>query len=461
MKISLKFFCTAYVMVLFVSSLTGAFLVRNASNMLWEQRVETVTAAAQYAADSFLSFAQTSAQPMEGAWQQTIQAQIQNVLDESVSSFWIEPEEEGDARSQNLQDNEGMYFFTGQGETRMMEAVCRVRMGTDRFLIHVTSDFSQTQAYTMKLWWSFSAAVCLFSLGSGLCLFFLSRRMVSPLQTLMKTAQDIAAGDYGKTVPTKSHDEEIRHLAESFNTMSVTVREKMDEIKREGEKRDRFVSSFSHEIKTPMTAIMGYAQMLHGYDLTEDEKKEAAGAIYQEARRLEKLSRQLLTLYVYENERIDMEPVRLTDLQQGLSATIAALSRRYQVTITTMWSSAIVIANEELLISLLINLMDNACKATEKGGQIQIGCDEGDERVTLWVQDNGRGIPKEHIPYLTEAFYREDKARSRALGGAGLGLSLCEKIARLHKTRLQFESEEGKGTRVFFSLQKEEKTDED
>ena len=79
----------------------------------------------------------------------------------------------------------------------------------------------------------------------------------------------------------------------------------------------------------------------------------------------------------------------------------------------------------------------------------------------MWVQDNGRGIPKEHIPYLTEAFYREDKARSRALGGAGLGLSLCEKIARLHKTKLQFESEKGKGTRVFFSLQKEEKTDED
>ena len=459
MKISLKFFCTAYIVVLLASSLTGAFLVRNASDMLWEQRVETVCSAAQYAADSFLSFAQTSAQPIEGAWQQTIQTQIQNVLDESISSFWIEPVEEGDARSQHLQDNEGVYFFTGQGETRIMEAVCRVRMGTDRFLIHVTSDFSQTEAYSSALWWRFSAAVCLLALGSGLCLFFLSRRMVSPLQALMNTAQDIAAGDYGKTVPMKSHDVEIRHLAESFNTMSVTVREKMDEIKQEGEKRDRFVSSFSHEIKTPMTAIMGYAQMLHGYDLTEDEKKEAAGAIYQEARRLEKLSRQLLTLYVYENERIDMEPVCLTDVQQDVSATIAALSHRYQVTITTMWSAATVMANEELLVSLLVNLMDNACKATEKGGQIQIGCDEGDETVTLWVQDHGRGIPKDHIPYLTEAFYREDKARSRALGGAGLGLTLCEKIAQLHKTSLQFESEEGKGTRVSFSLPKE-KTDE-
>ena len=132
--------------------------------------MKTVTAAAQYAVDSFLSFAQTSAQPMEGAWQQTIQAQIQNVLDESVSSFWIEPVEEGDARSQKLRDNEGLYFFTGQGETRMMEAVCRVRMGTDRFLIHVTSDFSQVQAYTMKLWWSFSVAVACFSYPAGWCL---------------------------------------------------------------------------------------------------------------------------------------------------------------------------------------------------------------------------------------------------------------------------------------------------
>ena len=424
--------------------------MRNASNMLWEQRMETVTAAAQYAADSFLSFAQTSAQPMEGAWQQTIQAQIRNVLDESVSSFWIEPVEEGDARSQHLQDNEGVYFFTGQGgNTHNGSRVSGTHGYRSVFDSCDIGFFPDAGLYNETVVEFLSCGVSVF-VGSGLCLFFLSRRMVSPLQALMNTAQDIAAGDYGKTVPMKSHDEEIRHLAESFNTMSVTVREKMDEIKKEGEKRDRFVSSFSHEIKTPMTAIMGYAQMLHGYDLTEDEKKEAAGAIYQEAKRLEKLSRQLLTLYVYENERISLEPVCLMDVQQDVSATIAALSHRYQVTITTMWSAATVMANEELLVSLLVNLMDNACKATEKGGQIQIGCDEGDETVTLWVQDHGRGIPKDHIPYLTEAFYREDKARSRALGGAGLGLTLCEKIAQLHKTSLQFESEEGKGTRVFF-----------
>ena len=229
---------------------------------------------------------------------------------------------------------------------------------------------------------------------------------------------------------------------------------KIKEIREELEKRNIFVADFTHEMKTPMTAIMGYAQMLRSYDLDKMEKDQAAEAIYNEAKRLEKLSLQLLQLYVYQNEDVEMERLNLFEVGKQLNTTLKYLSEKYEINYTIDFEKVTVSANSVLLLSLLYNLSDNAFKASHPQTSIEIYSKTTPAAVEIYVEDKGRGIAKENIRLLTEPFYREDKSRSRKLGGAGLGLALCKEIARIHGTELNFESEKDKGTTVSFSLSK-------
>ena len=236
--------------------------------------------------------------------------------------------------------------------------------------------------------------------------------------------------------------------------LQAEIEQKIKEIRDELEKRNVFVADFTHEMKTPMTAIMGYAQMLRSYDLDEKERDQAAEAIYNEAKRLEKLSLQLLELYVYQNETIDIERLDLHEIGEQLKTTLKFLSEKYEVQYSIEFAEETVSANQVLLLSLLYNLADNAFKASKPGTSIRIYNKVISDAVQIYVEDEGRGIAKENIKLLTEPFWREDKSRSRKLGGAGLGLALCKEIARIHGTELFFESEKNKGTRVSLTLLK-------
>lgn len=267
-------------------------------------------------------------------------------------------------------------------------------------------------------------------------------------------------GNYGKKVDVKSSDYEITALSESFNSMSLAIEQKIKEIREESEKRNIFVADFTHEMKTPMTAIIGYAQMLRSYDLNTTEKDQAAEAIYNEAKRLEKLSLQLLDFYVFQNEQIEMEKLNLLTIGEQLKATLKHLSEKYDVLFSIDFDDETICANGVLLLSLLYNLVDNAFKASEPQTTVKIYSKSSNDIVRVFVEDKGRGIAKENIKLLTEPFYREDKSRSRKFGGAGLGLSLCKEIATLHGTELSFESEKGNGTTVSFTLKKGGEEDE-
>ena len=236
--------------------------------------------------------------------------------------------------------------------------------------------------------------------------------------------------------------------------MSSAIEQKIKEISEELEKRDVFVADFTHELKTPMTAIIGYAQMLRFYELNKTEKEQAAEAIYKEAKRLEKLSLQLLQLYVYQNENIEIEELNLVEVGEQLSKTLKHLSEKYNISYSIDFSEQKVRANGVLLFSLLYNLADNAFKASQPQSNVKIYSKEMPTSVEIYVEDEGRGIAAENLNFVTEPFYREDKSRSRRLGGAGLGLALCKEIVLLHGTELFFESEKDKGTKVSFVLLK-------
>lgn len=460
MKLSYKFFCIAYIIVLLSTGLGGTFIIKNINDTLWNTQIERANTAINYAADSFLSFADVSYSEISGTHKNDIISQIKSTLDSTVTDVEIYTSKNVKSDYAKLSNNECVSQFIKNDNLLLMESVCKLNTEADVYYLVVYSDFTEIQKQCSLFWRSYGIVVFSISVISGLLLFASANKITKPLSLLTKVTDEIALGNYGKRVNISSSDYEITTLSESVNSMSLAIEQKIKEIREESEKRNIFVADFTHELKTPMTAIIGYAQMLRSYELDALERKEATEAIYNEAKRLEKLSLQLLDLYVFQNEQIEIEKLNLLTIGEQLKATLKYLSEKYDVLFCIDFNSETILANGVLLLSLLYNLADNAFKASEPQSTVKIYSKSSNDIVWIFVEDKGRGIAKENIKFLTEPFYREDKSRSRKFGGAGLGLALCKEIVMLHGTELSFESEKGKGTIVSFTLKRGGEEDE-
>ena len=208
------------------------------------------------------------------------------------------------------------------------------------------------------------------------------------------------------------------------------------------------MGAFTHELKTPMTSIIGYADMLRTAQGDPDEQREAAGAIYHEGRRLEDLSQKLLALLALGGGELQLHPLDLAALWPRLRAACPGAN------LQTPPGPCTVQGDADLLLDLFYNLVQNAVKASAPGAPIAIACTQQGGSVTVSVTDCGCGIPPQEIPRVTEPFYMVDKSRARKQGGSGLGLALCQRIAAAHGGTLEIESRQGQGTTVRVTLPK-------
>ena len=462
MKLSLKFFLMAYIVVLLASSLGGAFLIFRINDTIWDDRVDRVRAAVDSAADSFMDFADLYSMELTQDQKDSFLRQIRSSLSGIISDIRFLSPGSGEADTSYIDLPKDKYAEkysavtdAEKGDAFLFVTIVHLDTDVGGYYLEISSDFTQIREQSYRFWTFYTIAVLGIAILSGLSLYFLAERATKPLKRLTETVDDIAGGDYGRKMEIRSSDdEEIRALSGSVNSMSDAIEEKIRTISDELLKRDAFVSDFTHEMKTPMTAIIGYAQMLKSYDMDKEEKDQATDAILMESKRLERLSLQLLDLYVYRNEDVEMEELDLDVIGSELQTALRTLEKKYQVAFECDLPKETVSGNRVLLLSLFSNLADNASKASEAGSVIRIGGTPEGNRIRFYVEDHGRGIAKENLDKITEPFFREDKSRSRKLGGAGLGLSLCKEIARLHGTELLIESEQGKGTTVSFTLQK-------
>ncbi len=219
----------------------------------------------------------------------------------------------------------------------------------------------------------------------------------------------------------------------------------MRELSEESERRRQMLGSLAHELKTPMTSIIGYSDSLLHVNLREEQKERALLHIYEQCRRLERLSGKLMSLVgMYDNDSIRLEQTRMEELFLQVVSLEEFHLRKRGISLVHSCHMEDRKVDRDLFTSLLVNLIDNGAKASAEGGTVFL-LGEGN-RIT--VKDQGCGIPGEEIRRVTEAFYMVDKARSRKEGGCGLGLSLCVRIAQLHGARLCIESKVGKGTAV-------------
>lgn len=287
------------------------------------------------------------------------------------------------------------------------------------------------------------------ALVAGLVLLGMVWLLLRPLQRVNRGMRRIARGQYGLRVR-ESGSRELRELSGSLNTMAQAIEENVENLEQVAEDRKVFIANMAHEMKTPLTSILGFADILRvKREVSDAERREYAGIIVEEARRLKALSGRLMELLSVGSTRPEWSVDEIKALFEQTVLALVPLAQAAQVSLKWYAPDGCRLrVDRELWKSLLSNLIENAVKASKPGSCVLVGARAEDGGVLLVVQDEGIGIPEKELKKIRQPFYMVDKARSRRAGGAGLGLALCEEIARLHGARLTIDSAVGVGTRV-------------
>lgn len=284
--------------------------------------------------------------------------------------------------------------------------------------------------------------------GTVLVIIF-SSLLTNQIRKMSSAAARIANGNYNERLKVYSNDE-MGELSKRFNTMAETIEERIAELSNTARQKEDFVSNFAHELKTPLTSVIGYADMIYQKQLSREDTMNAAAYIIDEGLRLEALSLKLMDLIVLNRQDIILEELPADEILQNIADTLKPLLLSENIKFRLETVKAYIKIDYDLLKSLLLNLIDNAVKA----GSTEITLTGKIKRNSyiVRVSDNGHGIPADELDRITEAFYMVDKSRSRKQHGAGLGLALASKISGIHGSRLEFASIPDKGTTVSFSL---------
>ncbi|RJE88438.1 sensor histidine kinase [Paenibacillus sp. 1011MAR3C5] len=278
-------------------------------------------------------------------------------------------------------------------------------------------------------------------------MFFISKGLTKPIETMVRTAKEIAQGDFSERVQLKSRDE-IGVLATNFNEMAAVVEDKINELERNNGEKQRFINNITHELKTPLTSIIGYANYMRSTKYDEATFLEGLNAIYSEGKRLEALATKLMDLILLKDHQFQMKPDNLKDVVMELEPSLKHIVAAKQIRLELACADCRLPLEKDLIKIVIFNLVDNAVKASSEGGKITIRTLERSGSCVLEVADEGSGISREHMDKIFEPFYMADKARTRNNNGAGLGLSICRSIASIHHAVIEVDSEVQMGTAI-------------
>ena len=275
-------------------------------------------------------------------------------------------------------------------------------------------------------------------------MLILSKLLTSRINRLRKSTMKVANGEYN-AIEIKSKDE-IGELTADFNTMTEAVKQKVEKLEDIASERKVFIDNMTHEMKTPLTSIIGFSDLLRSARLDDETVHDYAESIYKEGKYLKSISSKLMDLILL-RQKPEMTEIDVPRLVEEIDESVRSIASSRQVAFSAASVEAKLVCDRELIKSLLYNLIDNAVKASQPGTCVTLNAYFTQDGVMEFsVADQGSGIPKEELDKIFEPFYRVDKARSRKYGGAGLGLALCMEIAHAHAATLEIESEVGRGT---------------
>ncbi|QUI21232.1 HAMP domain-containing histidine kinase [Vallitalea pronyensis] len=260
--------------------------------------------------------------------------------------------------------------------------------------------------------------------------------IVRPLKKIAHGIKDVANGNFNVKLKKRGHDE-IAQLTDNFNKM-------VDELNGNEYLRKDFVSSISHEFKTPITSIKGFAKMLNNPSLSQEEKKDYIDIIISESERLSNLSANLLKLSELDSRAIINKTA--FSLDEQLRRVILLFQEKWErknIQLHIDLDQVTMVGDEDLLYQVWVNIISNAIKFTKNGGTIEISL-KHEDNIKVIITDSGIGIKDADKEQIFERFFKGDKSRSKE--GTGLGLSIVKKILKLHDSHISIESEYGKGS---------------
>ncbi len=341
------------------------------------------------------------------------------------------------------------YSIREEGEADLLTVTSSFSQSGQDLTLTTVSDITYVFTESRELEKSCRRVFLAAAAAGSLLTLLLSWLLTRPVKRLEQTSRAFAEGDYSARLKPTSRDE-IGDLTRTYNAMADTIREKIDALELAVRQREDFVAAFAHEIKTPMTSIIGYADTLYQKELPTGRVQEAAGYILNEGLRLEALSFKLLELITLERQTFLLEEMEMGPFFDDLREAIAPLAQKRGLAVEFHCEPGYARMEYDLCKTMVLNLLDNALKSG--GTLVTVTGQPRGRRYWIEIEDNGRGIPEEDLKRVTEAFYMVDKSRSRKEHGAGLGLALCRRIAAIHHTGLEFDSVEGVGTSVEFFL---------
>lgn len=283
------------------------------------------------------------------------------------------------------------------------------------------------------------------SLILALFLMLILEKLFNPLSQITKLSKKIADGDYSVCLPEKGKDE-IAQMASSFNYMTHEIENKITELAAVAENRQRFIDNFAHELRTPLTSIYGYAEYMQKASLSEEDKQFALSTILSESHRMQAMANQLMELSNLRTGEIHMENHNLSEILNSVELILAQKRKEKNIKLQISSHVKAIICDTILLQSLLINLIDNAIKASDLSSIITIETFYQDYKPVIAVSDRGKGMDEIELTHIMEPYYRVGKSRNHKEGGAGLGLAICHQIAIRHNAELLFKSKLGVGT---------------
>ncbi|WP_110113215.1 sensor histidine kinase [Bacillus sp. CGMCC 1.16541] len=293
-------------------------------------------------------------------------------------------------------------------------------------------------------------------IGTGLIVFallfligdWLTKSLVYPIRKMKQFSQAVAAEDFSARVDVTNKDE-FGQLANAFNQMAYTLEES-------SEQKKEFLANVAHELRTPLSYVKGYSEILEQELVdSEQERKEYLSLIRRESERMNRLVKDLLDLAQLEgnDQPLFKQPLVFAQLLEDTVHSFSLKAKEKNISISSSFDHELIVnADPNRLQQLFYNLLQNALRYTNEGGNIHIELKKERDMIVASVRDDGIGISKEDLVYIGERFYRADKARTREKGGTGLGMAIVKQIVERHEGTLHIESELGTGTTVFIRL---------
>lgn len=348
----------------------------------------------------------------------------------------------------HFEKNTARYEIVSLDGEKYLQTFSVVDSEKGKYYLEISRNISFIYENRSDLYRQYILALAVGIVLSALLSIFITIGFTRPLIALSRATRSFAEGDYERRIEVKG-DDEISILMEDFNDMADKLEENMSQLEYQAKVQEEFTAAFAHELKTPLTSIVGYSDMLRSMDLDEEDVRTCANYIFKQGSRLEKLSYKLLELVGIDKDRIDFKRIKVKSVAAQSVKMLEKLMEKKQIDFEIFIEEGTIWGDEDLLISLISNLLDNSRKACgEEGGKIILEGSMKKDSYIVTVEDNGCGISDDDIDKVKEAFYMVDKSRARKEGGAGIGMSLCEKIVSLHNATWEIYSDVGIGTKV-------------